>query len=144
MNAVSGKGIFRSGMNEDGQLTMVGCIVMSVVILAVAEYAMVRIDIEAADPGREPLLGPEFEVAKETFIGAFREIYSGSNVSVNEAFNDSFTMVTTAEARYGFAFSAEIINITEISPDEYEVSLSLSFSANYGYVSSMENVVLKR
>ena len=130
--------------DEEGQLTVVACIVMSLVILAVACYATVRIDIEAANPEREPPLGPEFEDARTAFLGILQQKYSGSDMTVYEVFNESCGMVTTAEARYGFVFSAEITNITEISPGEYDVSLTVSLSAHYGHASSVESVVLKR
>jgi len=144
-NPVSMRAVKRgSTMENEGQLTIVACIVMAIVILTVAGYATIRIDIEAANPEREPPLGPEFDQARRAFVDNLQATYSDNDSTVTEAFNTSYRMVAIAEARYGFAFSADLTAIREISPGEYEISAILTLRSGYGHVSSEEDVRLKR
>jgi len=117
---------------------------MAIVIITVAGYSTVKVDIEAANPEREPPLGPEFEAARAAFLGSFREYYSGNNVTVYYAFNLSFASVAIAEAHYGFAFSSRLLDVNETAPGEYEVSLAIALHAEYGHVSTTESLVLKK
>jgi hypothetical protein len=134
-----------TGLRDDsGQLTVVACIVMAITILTMAGYATVRTDIEAADPEREPPLGPEYENARQSFLATLEWLFTEGNLSVYDAFNESFSLVATAEARYGFSFSCHLDSVNETAPGEFTTVMQVSLHADYGHVSTTESLVLKK
>ena len=129
---------------DSGQLTVVACIVMAITILTMAGYATVKTDIEAADPEREPPLGPEFESARATFLGTMQWFFMDGNLSVYDAFNESYWLVATAEARYGFSFSSHLDSVNETATDEFAIELQITLHADYGHIYTLESLVLKK